>query len=431
MGPGLGRGAAFVRLFSSAIIMQGLLSAANLFVGLVLIRRTNDVEYGSYVLVTNALALITLMQGAYIQPPMVSRMSQADRAGRSDLIGGLYREQRRILPILAVTLILAAAVLWGSGLLTGRMILVVLAAIAASLCTLYREFFRLVLLAYRRPFDVLKSDSLYVVMLCAGVMLATLSPWPAATAVLGLALAALVAGTISSRVLWRHEAWNPQGAPGVFRAIAHVGGWSLAGAATHWAFSQGYNYLVAGTLDVAAVAAIAATRLLMMPVNLVSTGIGTMILPTAAGCLQKQSPTKVLRRMVLFSSALALFSLCYFFVVWLLRDWIFTVVLKKSFAQRDVLLILWSAVFIVVVFRDQMVNFVVARGRLRALSSLTAASALISLLVSYLAMLRMGVTGALCGVLTGETCNLAGIIFLALRERDSTTPAAGAQTAKP
>jgi hypothetical protein len=78
-----------------------------------------------------------------------------------------------------------------------------------------------------------------------------------------------------------------------------------------------------------------------------------------------------------------------------------------------------------------MVNFVVARGRLRALSSLTAASALISLLVSYLAMLRMGVTGALCGVLTGETCNLAGIIFLALRERDSTTPAAGAQTAKP
>jgi hypothetical protein len=43
----------------------------------------------------------------------------------------------------------------------------------------------------------------------------------------------------------------------------------------------------------------------------------------------------------------------------------------------------------------------------------------------------MGVTGALCGVLTGETCNLAGIIFLALRERDSTTPAAGAQTAKP
>lgn len=428
MASNLGRSTAFVKLFSSAIIMQGLLSATNLFVGLVLIRRTNDFEYGTFVLVSNALALLTLMQTAYIQPPMVNRMASADRTGRADLIGGLYREQRRALPLLALVLMVAAAIFWATGLIATRMAIVVFVAIAAVICTLYREFFRIVLLAYRRPFDVLKSDLFYVVILCAGVLLATLSPMPAATAVLTLTVAAAVAGIISSRVLWRHEAWNLAGAPGIFRTIAHVGGWSLAGAAIHWAFSQGYNYVVAATLDVTAVASIAATRLLMMPVNLVSSGIATMILPTASGWLQQHSPAKVLRRMVLFSAGLAGLSLCYFAVVWLLRDWIFVDILKKNFAHRDLLLLLWSAVFLVIVFRDQMVIFVVVRSRLRALSTLTLFSALTSLAVSYVAMLKIGIAGALCGVLTGEVLNLAGIIFISLRESEGPAPAVAAQT---
>ena len=424
----IGRSTAFVKLFSSAIITQGLLSATNLFVGLVLIRRTNDFEYGTYVLVSNALALLTLMQTAYIQPPLVTRMAQADRTGRADLIGGLYREQRRALPLLAVLLAAAAAVFWATGLFATRMAIVVFVAIAAAVCTLYREFFRIVLLAYRRPFDVLKSDLFYVVIVCVGVMLATLSPMPAATAVSGVALATGVAGVVSSRVLWRHEAWNLAGAPGIFRTIAYVGGWSLAGAAIHWAFSQGYNYVVAATLDVTAVASIAATRLLMMPVNLVSSGIATMILPTASGWLQQHSPAKVLRRMVLFSSGLAGLSICYFAVVWLLRDWIFLEILKKNFAHRDMLLLLWSAVFLVIVFRDQMVTFVVVRSRLRALSTLTLVSAVTSLLISYFAMLKLGVAGALCGVLIGEMLNLSGIIFISLRERDAAPPVVAAKT---
>ena len=173
--PKLGRSAAFVKLFSSAIIIQGLLSATNLFVGLVLIRRTSDYEYGTYVLVNNALALLTLMQTAYIQPPLVTRMAQADRTGRADLIGGLYRELRRMLPIVALILVVAAAILWVTGLADARMAIVVFVAIAAATGVLYREFFRIVLLAYRRPFDVLKSDLFYVVIVVVGVMLATLT----------------------------------------------------------------------------------------------------------------------------------------------------------------------------------------------------------------------------------------------------------------
>jgi O-antigen/teichoic acid export membrane protein len=402
--------------------LQATLSAASLFVGLVLIRYTNDLQYGSFVLVTNALTLMTILQGSFIQPGMVTHMANTDQTGRSNLIGGLIREQRKLLPILPLLCGAGSLILWAAGLMSAGTSLVLLAAGLAATASLYREFFRMVLLAYRRPLDLLKSDLVYVVILCAGVILAIFSSMPAVSAVLMLGVAAAVAGRISSTTLWRHEMWNLKGAPRVFRDISSVGIWSLAGATVHWLFSQGYNYLVAGTLDVTAVAAIAATRLLMMPVNLISAGVGSMILPTAAGWLREHSSNTVLRRMVVFSSALAGVSLCYFAVVWLLRDWIFLVILKKQFDHRDMLVILWSMIFIVMIFRDQLLNFVVARGRVRALSGFTLASALASLVISYFAMLKLGVIGALCGVLLGEILNLAGIVYLAMDERDAALP---------
>ena len=44
---------------------------------------------------------------------------------------------------------------------------------------------------------------------------------------------------------------------GLLRQIAPGAMWATAGAATHWLFSQSYSYIVAMTLDVTAVAAIA------------------------------------------------------------------------------------------------------------------------------------------------------------------------------
>ena len=81
-------------------------------------------------------------------------------------------------------------------------------------------------------------------------------------------------------------------------------------------------------------------------------------------------------------------------------------------AQRDSLLLLWSAVFTVMLIRDQMTNLLLAREQYRAMTILTAMSAVPSLIVSYFAMLRFGVSGAVAGVLIGESCNVIGIIVL-------------------
>ncbi len=407
---------AFARLLSSAVISQGLLSAASFAIGLILIRSTSDVQYGYYILATNAILLLASLQNAFFNPPLAIRLNRLDSRGRGELVGGLYREQRRIFPIAGAVTAVLALFLWYVDVLDSHTGPLVLATIAAVLAVLHREYFRMVLFAHRRPHEVLRTDVLYVVLVVVGVLLALLTPAPGVSAVFMLSVAALISGILLSQTLHRYETWNIHGTPGILREIAPLAVWSTAGAGIHWAFSQGYIYLVAGTLDVAAVAAIAATRLLLMPINLLSTGIGSLMLPLSSTWLHQHGTAVVWRRLCVLASGLALAMLCYFTVLWLLRDWIFEVVLKKEFAQRDALLMLWGVIFLMIVVRDQLVYLLAAQGRFRVLTLLTLVSAVVSLAISYWGMLRFGVAGALLGIVIGELINVLGIVFLSFRK---------------
>lgn len=407
---------AFARLLSSAVVSQSLLSAGSFAIGLILIRGTTDIQYGYYILASSAILLLVSLQNAFFNPPLAIRLTRLDRPGRGELVGGLYREQRRMLPALGAITVVTALGLWYARVLDAHTGPLVLATVAATLAILHREYFRMVLYAHRRPYDVLRTDMFYVMLMVAGVFVATLTPAPAVTAVFALSLAAVASGILLSRTLHRHEPWNIRGAPGILQEIAPLAAWSTAGAAIHWTFSQGYIYLVAGILDVAAVAAIAATRLLMMPVNLLSTGIGSLMLPLASGWLHRHGILLLRRRLYLFALGLAAATVCYFAVLWFLRDWIFSVVLKKQFIQRDALLLLWGAIFLVMTIRGQLVYLLAAQGRFRVMSLLTLVSAVIALTASYAGMLQFGVAGALAGLLIGELVNAAGIVILSFRQ---------------
>lgn len=413
---------AFARLLSSAIISQALLSAANFAIGLILIRSTTDIQYGYYILASNAILLLASVQSAFFNPPLAIRLTRLDRLGRGELVGSLYREQCRLVPAVGGISLVITLGLWYIQVLNSVTGLLMLATIAAALAVLYREYFRMVLFAHRRPHDVLRTDIIYVALIAAGIFITTLTSAPAITAVCTLTVAAALSGILLSQALQRYEPWDMQGTPGILRDIAPLAMWSTAGAAIHWTFSQGYIYLVAATLDVTAVAAIAATRLLMMPVNLLSSGIGSLMLPVASGWLHRHGAPLLLRRLCLFALGMAAATLCYFAILWLLRDWIFAVVLKKQFIQRDEMLMLWSAIFLVIVVRDQLLYLLAVQGRFRALTLLTFISAVVSLTIGYWGMLRFGMVGALIGMLLGELVNVIGIVILSLRETQHPLP---------
>jgi len=403
-----------LRMFSGAIAIQAMLSASAFIVGLLLVRRTSDAQYGYYVLIITTVGLVTSFQSSFIGPPMIIRMARAERPERANLIGGLDRDQTRILPYLALAPLIMGVVLQIQGSLDFPIAMTLVAGTAATITSLRRNFLRSVLFAFRRPNDVLGADTVYCALLIIGAYAATLTPLPAATAALTLAFACVLGSRFLSKKLWDHEPWNPDAPLGMLREIAPLGAWSAFGSAVHWVFSQGYNYLVAGTLGVTAVAALAATRLLVMPVNLLSTGVANLLFPMTTGWMHKFSPPKVFIRLTLASIGLAGLAACYLLIMWLARGWIFDDILKKHLPDSDWLLELWCVISLVMLIRDQLLHYLVARARFRLTSTVTLVSAIISISCSLVAMHFIGVAGALIGLLVGELCNVLGIIVFSI-----------------
>ncbi len=412
----VGRHGAFVKMFSSAVVNQAVLSGTSLVVSLILIRNTSDREYGYYVLVLAALLLLSSLQNSFYQPAMVERMTRYDRPQRQALIGGLITGLRRTWLGLAAGVLVLAVMLGLSGLLNLELATLLAVSTLAALAGQRREFARTTLIAYHRIDAVFTADLLYALLMIAGVTVAILFDQSSLVAVGSLALASAAGGTLLLRRLHRHEAWDVPGERGVLRQIAPLALWSTAGGVIHWSFSQGYTYLVAGTLDVAAVAAISASRLTLMPVNLLSTGIGSLMLPLAARWLHQRGARFAFKRLTLFASGLAMTALLYFIVLWLLRDWIFGTLMNKRFDNRDALLLLWGTAAVLAVIRDQMVFLPVARQRFHPLTGLAAASAISGLVTSYIGILHLGAEGAVIGVLVGEAINLTGLFVLSARE---------------
>jgi O-antigen/teichoic acid export membrane protein len=410
------RGAAVMRTFSLGLTMQALLSGANFLVGLILIRRTSDLQYSYYILATNALLLLTASQTSFSQPYIVTSLTHLDLTGRRDLVGGLVRANRRWVPPLCMVGIAVTLGLWLLGRIDLEQLLLISVSLVTSGMALGRELFRVTLFAYRRPGEVLRADLAFVSLLVVGVFVATLTPYPAIFAMAGVGIAALTGRISLSRGLWRYESWNARSDERILSNMTALGAWALTGSCIHWLLIQGYSYLVVGLFNIQQVAALAATRLTLMPIYVLSGGVSMLLFPITSRWVHDQGAAAAGRKLALLVAGLACAALCYTVAMWLMRDWIFSVVLKKNFVERDPLLILWSAVFLVTLCRDQIATLPASRKRFRDMAVLTGASAVVWLVASYAAMLRFGPVGAIVGILIGELVNFAGIIALAFRE---------------
>lgn len=412
----LARRGNLARIFGGSVINQGLLSATNLVAGLILVRRASPAEYGYYVLINSAVPLLSQLQVAFINPIMPSRVTVAAQEDRRNFIGSLIREQRGFLRVVPVLGVLIAFLAWAAGFIGTQAAVIWGLGAVASTAWLYREFFRMVLISYRRPFEILRADVVFAIILTTGIWLSTLTSKAATISSVALIVAAVAGGWLMSHAVWRHEAWNTNGPPGALAQTIRLGAWAAAGTVIHWLFSQGYTFIVAGGLSVTAVASIAATRLLLSPLGVFSMGIVTMMYSTSTLWLKHHGMRGLLRRVVLFALMMVCIAVTYIAIVWYLRDWIFANVIKKDFPQRDLLLTIWSMIFVATVIRDQVIFLPIALGRFKLLAVLTLVCAVLGLSTSFVAIQLYGVAGGLLGLLVGEIAHVVGVALLTARE---------------
>lgn len=407
---------ALLRNFGSAIAGQGLLSVANLVATILLVRYAPIHDYGLYVLAIASLLLLTSVQNAFLGPQLVGHLTRRPPTEHAALGGGVFRSQQRCILLLAGAALFVALVGGLGGRFSSTNAGFLAAFAVAFVLLLRREFLRLLLLSHHQAVDTLKADALFAILLVAGVLTALFSNAVATVAILGLGLAGLGAAALSYRALYRAGRLDPDAQPAPLASWLPLGTLSAAGAAIHWCVAHGHNYLSAALLDVSSVAMIAAVRLVVMPVMLMSSGIGPLMLPLTSRWLRDIGATATWRRLKAAALAVAALALTYLTLAWILRDWIFISVLHKDFANRELMLLLWAAVAVLAVARDQLQMMLVARQRFRSLLLLGSTSACASLGVGLAAIPLLGPAGAVLGVLAGELVSLIGTLALARQD---------------
>lgn len=409
-----------LRLFSTAIIDQVMLSGANFLVGLILIRLTNDFTYGLYVLIQSALLLLISAQGSGISAPLAAVVPHKVAEERRAMVGAIATIQRRVL--LYVVPIAFALTL--GGLLLGRydgLIAEVLAcAVVAGWGVLRRDYLRSVLLIYSKPHEVLRADTLYVVVLLGGVLFASLvTRSPVVWVTITIAGAAWAGTGRAHRAVAADPGWVAGDTAAAWRELRVFGFWSLFGSVMYWLFGQSYSYLLVTRLSLKAVADVNETRLLLMPAIVISIGIQSLLAPTAAKWNAEYGFHRLVRRLLAILGIVGSLDLLYFLVVWIFRGWLIGGLMHKHIEDRDHLLLLWAAVAIIGLMRDVLLCSLTALAKFHWTASTTALSAVVALAIMWFGIGWWGASGVLIGQIVGEVLNVAGIVLLMRRHRDS------------
>lgn len=413
------RGEALLKLFSSAVLDQALLSAANFAVGFLLIRYAGQEDYGYYVLAQSATLLLVGLQGAWISGPLGVLAPKRSPERRREMVGVVHAGQQYWARRLLGPALLVPPVCFLAGWIDARESFVGAATILATSMMLQREYLRQVLYVYGRPNVALSVDVLFALTLVGMSLFAVFGPGQAAAvAVLGMAAAGWVFTMRADQLLARDPGWVDTKDATVWSELRALGKWAATGSAIYWLYGQGYNYVLAVHLDVTAVAAVNAARLLLMPTWVLTMGVKSLINPSAAKWLHEDGVNVLLRRIGFFVIGLAVLDVIYLAFVWLLRDWFTAEFLRTTIPQRDTLLLLWGAVTLLNMVRDMYQAPLLALERFRPLTMVTAASTAAALLAMLIFLPIMGTPGAIAGMIVGELVGLiGGFILLKFRPR--------------
>jgi O-antigen/teichoic acid export membrane protein len=420
-----------LKLFSSAVASQVVLSGANFLAGLLLIRHTHGHEYSLYVLVQASVILANTVQGAWLTGPLTVVAARKGAEDRRAMVSTIKNTQRKAL--LWVLLIVQLVIFVGYWLhfTDGENLLLLAGTTLVCWMTLRREYLRSILLIYSRPHSVLIADVIYSVIFVAGIGAAVLNQtYAVALIIAALCASAFVSEALASRMFARSPGWEQGGnARPALRELSKLGNWSLVGAIIYWAFTQSYSFLLAGRLGLAAVADVNAIRLMLMPAILLTVGVMSLLGPTAATWHAEAGLAPLLRRLGGFFLGIGLLDLIYLSMLWTCRDWLLGTVLRKHVAQPDELLALWTLVAIIALAREILQVALLVLGQAKAMAKLVGLSAVAALLVSWFGVAWWGAPAVLIGTVVGELVNLAGLGLLLRKEyRRQASPIDGPAT---
>lgn len=416
----------YKKLLSSSILSvldQGLLSAMNFFIGILLMKLVSKEDYGLYGQLYAGALLVGLVVDSWIAGPLTTVASTVSEGARKRLLKLFWYKQ-----IFWTTLLAALCFLIIEFVPAATHFHETSLWLAASFA-LYvfgngvREYGRTIGFIQSDLSAILKQDFVYALL--TGMGLVALHHWHRIelSALFTLvALASLIAALYGHQLLKHHtqsDAQLPGDSINTIDAeheitIRDHGRWAVLGVVVGWLTNYSYIYLSGIFLGVAAIADLNAARLLLMPIPLAVAAWIRVARPITARLIQA-ADWKGVKWVTWLSISGAELMICLYVAGLLLGlPWLESHFLDAKYAALDPLIILWGIYFAVNSARTIGTSWLMSGGGFRALFYLGTTTLVLVYAITSYTLPRWGQQGALMALIAVELFELIVVWYYIL-----------------
>ena len=390
---------------------QGLISVANLMIGVLLIRYVSKEDYGIYVIANSVILLVLGLSNGLINTQMSIRF--AEKVEKKEYCQKMLASLFSITLIFSVLTFLIIYFLTHIGLIELKIAKVMYAVSVSLISILMHEFLRRYYLLSTDTLSVLVIDVIYLAIVFMYVMLLIYF------SIDGLYIQVIYAYGASAFVAVLYGLYNTrldffQSYKNIKIVIVESWGharWAILGVITTWLQNQSYVFLLAILMTTEEVAEANASRLFLSPISLVIVSISKIYMPRLAILKRSKSVLFLLRKItrvaIFLSCLIMLYGLSLYFVSPYIVE-----IFMKGYDNLNSYILIWSFVFLAQAFR---VNFSIVLQVIKEFKFVTISMFLSSALLLALSVFMIkgyGVSGSIYALLFGELF----IMFLFVRK---------------
>ena len=391
-----------------AAIDQGMLSAVNLAVQLILINTVAKGEYGYYSVAFSVVLYMISFQNAVVNTPITVTLASKSGEVKSKYLSSIFSGQLSALAVFAIvgTLMILLIYFFGLGINESM--------IAGSLCLasfgiLNREFLRSYFYTEERPLKVLKLDSYYA-MIYLGLIGISFLVYKVSVPLV-IVFMGFAAG-FDSLILNKSFKlnFNFNYIKEAYKENWQISKWSVIGVTVTQLQNYSYLYVVGFFLGSTAMADVSASRLLLMPLSLVINGWSSVIRPYGAKLREANQLKKFFKNLVIAVSLYPIIVFSIAIVLNLLSGFLLRTVFNQEYQNVFDYIFYWALIFSVLFIRANASYGLQVVKKFKSLAMFNAITMVITVILAVVLTYEFQVKGALIASLTGE-CIFATVLW--------------------
>lgn len=392
-----------------ASVDQGMLSAANFFIAIILIKTVPKVDYGYYSIAFSISLFLISVQNAIVNTPLAVLLVTKKGGEKESYAASLcYGQFLVLLPAVCLGLVTIIIIRpWGLDSTQ--------ASIAAALCIgavglLFRQFLRAYYFAEEVPLQVLKMDALYMAIFLCFIALSYLF--------LTISVAAIfilmgVSGLMGALPFTRNRGWQyrRESIREGYRENWTLGKWALLGVLVTHVQNYSYLYLLGALLGSVAVAEVSAARLLLMPLLLVQEGWGKIAVPHGSKLREQNQIGRFFKEQVLASVIFTLGIAAYLVLVLTFRRTIQGSLLSGKYENSFDYVLFWGAIFAIRFITQNASYGLQVTRNFHTISKINFVTMLVTVGSAYFLIRTHGIEGGLGALIGGGVLLAVGLWF--------------------